>query len=409
VAASIAASLGCKKHTGAAATSPPQAPPVELTVTTPTRATLTRSVRVTGTLYGDEEATIASKVSGRVVQTPVDLGDRVSPGDTLVRIDPVDYALARDERRRALSEALSRLGLTELPPEGGTFDVDAVPLVQRAIVEEQNAGVRFERARELAEADPPLMGPQEFSDIQTAYNVAKSDVAVQRLNAGTILALARTLDIQLRIAEQRLADTEPTAPATDGSDGRPRSYLIAQRTVSVGDFVQVGTPLVRVVAADPVKLRLSVPERRFSEIRIGQPVAVHADAVSGQEPFIATVTRVAPALDIATRTLPIEVVIPNPDLVLKPGGFATAEISVGRAEAIVVPRTAVLTFAGVHKVICIVDGVAQERRVTLGQLITTDAGEMAEIVSGLDGTETIALAPSGSLTTGARVRIAEPE
>ncbi len=120
-------------------------------------------------------------------------------------------------------------------------------------------------------------------------------------------------------------------------------------------------------------------------------------------------SRVSPALDIATRTLPVEIVIANADLRLKPGGFATAEIEVGAVDAMVVPRSAVLTFAGVHKVITIVDGVAQERRITLGDVARTDAGDMVEVLTGLDGSETIALAPPSSITTGARVRVASAD
>lgn len=295
--------------------------------------------------------------------------------------------------------------------------MDSVPAVQRSIVEAENARTRFERARQLVEADPPLMGPQEFSDIQTTYDVARSEVAVQRLNAGTILALARTLEVQVRIAGQRLEDTEaraPVQPAADASNGTtPSSYVVAQRMVSVGDFVQVGTPLVRIVDPDPIKLRLSVPERRFAEIREGQPTSIVVDAIADPAPFMGAVSRVAPALDIASRTLAIEVLIPNADGRLKPGAFATAEITVGQEDAIIVPRSAVMTFAGVHKVIAIADGVAQERRVTLGTTLADagpgeGAGEMIQITSGLDGTETLALAPSGSLTTGTRVRIAKP-
>lgn len=413
VSALFLALLSCDKHAegGAPAIDAhTPAPAVDVSVFTPTRATIPRTVRTTGTLYGDEEATIASKVSGRIVQTLVDLGDSVAPGEVLVRIDPVDYTLALDERRRALSEALSRLGLASLPPEGEPFDVDAVPLVQRAIVEAENARTRYERARQLVESDPPLMGPQEFSDIQTTYDVARSDVAVQRLNAGSLLALARTFQVQVSIAEQRLADTEPRAPDSptpDASGSRVRvgTYLIAQRSVSVGDFVQVGTPLVRVVVADPVKLRLSIPERRSAEIQIGQPVAIHADASADQTPVTASISRISPALDIATRTLAVEVLILNPDHKLKPGGFATADITVGQDESIVVPASAILTFAGVHKVVSVVDGSAQERRVTLG----VHAGDMVQILDGLDGSETLVAAPPGSLTTGTRVRILDED
>lgn len=434
-AAALAMSLaGCQKGEAAEAKKP-EPPTFELEVTTPVRAMLPRTVRVTGTLHGEEEATIASKVSGRVVEVLADLGDRMEPGAALVRIDPTDYELLRDERSRAMTETLAQIGLTALPERGagwsegggagggsgggvgsgvGEIDIDSVPLVARAILEAENARVRFERARQLAESDPPLMGPQEFSDIRTAFEVAKSNVDVQRLEARTILARARTLEVQVRIAAQRIEDSTPRAPEA-GAAG-DASYEIAQRSVSVGDFVQIGDPLMRVVDSDPIKLRVSVPERRFGEIKVGQPASVAADAVThaaatGHEAKAGRVSRVAPSLDASTRTLPIEVLIPNPDGALKPGGFATAEITVGEQEALVVPASAIVTFAGVHKVIVVADGSAQEKRVMLGARATIDDGagsaERVEILSGLEGGETIALAPPSSVTTGARVRIVE--
>lgn len=417
---------GCKKGEAAEAKKP-EAPTFELEVTTPVRAMLPRTVRVTGTLYGEEEATIASKVSGRVVEVFADLGDRMEPGAVLVRIDPTDYELLRDERSRAMMEMLAQIGLTALPERGGRWseggggeggdeiDIDSVPLVARAILEAENARVRFERSRQLAESDPPLMGPQEFSDIRTAFEVAKSNVDVQRLEARSILARARTLEVQVRIAEQRIKDSTPRAPEA-GAAGSA-SYEIAQRSVSVGDFVQIGDPLMRVVDSDPIKLRVNVPERRFSEIRVDQPASVSADALThasstAHAPATAgRVSRVAPSLDPSTRTLPIEVLIPNAEGALKPGGFATAEITVGEQEALVVPASAIVTFAGVHKVIVVADGSAQEKRVMLGARAKVDDGtgvvEKVEILSGLSGGETIALAPPSSVTTGARVRIVE--
>lgn len=396
---SPSALLGCHERAAAETAAREPAPAVDVEATTPETVELPRTVRVTGTLYGDEEATIAAKVSGRVVAILADLGDRVEPGAPLLRIDPTDYELALAERRRALEEALARVGLTALPDEG-MMDLDAVPSVQRAIAEAENARVLYERARGLAEASPPLMGPQEFSDIRTAYEVAQSEVAAERLNAGAILALARTLDVQVRIAEQRLADSEPRAPIPPNPRASDAGYVIAERMVSIGDFVQVGDPLFRLVDPDPIKLRLNVPERRFAAIRPDQPASVAIDAISSATPFAGRVSRVSPSLNIQTRTLPVEVLIPNPEGALKPGAFATADITVGASTALTVPASAVLTFAGVHKVIVIADGVAQERRVQLGDRV----GDRYEILQGLDGSETIVLTPSSSLTTGARVR-----
>jgi RND family efflux transporter MFP subunit len=392
--------LGACDKPAVATSKPADAAPVDLVVTTPTWTQLPRVVRATGTLFGEEEATIASKVSGRIIEIHADLGDRVEPGSPLLRIDPTDYNLERAERANALAETLSRLGLTELVDghAPADFSIDSVPAVARAILEANNARVRFERARELAERPQPLMGPQEYSDIRTSWEVAQSNVDVERLLAQTILAQARTIEAQVRIAEQRIADTTPLAPAAADAGGT--DYEIAQRMVSVGDFVQVGTPLMRLVDSDPIKLRLSIPERRAAEIQRGQTVTIPGGP-GGVGAQTGTIARVAPALDIATRTLGIEVDIPNPGNVLRPGAFTSAEIAVGADEALVVPPTAILTFAGVHKVVLVVDGVAQEKRVELGNR-TRDA---VQILSGLEGNETIALAPPNSITTGTRVRV----
>lgn len=372
---------------------------IDIEVTTPTLVELPRHVRVTGTLFGAEESTIAAKVAGRIVRIHADMGDRVAHEAPLLSIDPKDYELGLAERRRAYAETLSRVGLDSLPE--GDFNVDAVPAVSRAMHEWDNSKSRLERARKLADRKPPLISEQDFQDLETASEVARSNVDVERLNVRSILAEASTLLAQVEIAAQRLADATPRAPALlspdEGGDAQP--YEIAQRFVSVGDFVQVGDALVRLVDADPIKLRLNIPERRSAFIRAEQPAMIRVDSVEGV--FAGTVSRISPTVNVDTRTLPIEIEIPNPDRRLKPGSFATAEIEVGREPTLVVPRSAVLTFAGVNKVVVIEENIAKERAVQIGAV----AEASIEITEGLQQFETIALRPNASLTTGTRVRI----
>jgi multidrug efflux pump subunit AcrA (membrane-fusion protein) len=392
----LLATAACGRDEATSSETPPE---VAVSVTAPMRRELPRLTQVTGTLFGDEEATIAAKVEGRVVEVLKDLGDTVAPDDPLVRVDPTDYELERAEREGAFREALARLGLSELP--GGGFDVETLPSVERARLQAENATARYERAKVLAERKPPLISEQDFADIETAREVAQSNLKVERLTAEATLAETRRLRSQLDIAEQRVRDTLHRAP-TAKIGGREeyaleetkRVYEVAARIVTPGDFVKVGSPLMRLVDADPLKLRVPITERRLGAVKKGQPVAVKVEAFA--EEFAGEVSRVSPAVDTATRTFTVEILVRNPARMLKPGSFATARIETGRESVLMVPESAVRSFAGLNKVVLVRDGKAAEQQVELGER----RDGMVEIRSGLAGADVVVVSAAATLTTG---------
>ncbi|HZW08342.1 MAG TPA: efflux RND transporter periplasmic adaptor subunit [Phycisphaerales bacterium] len=398
-AAVLGAALGCAREP---VTEPAAAArePVTVRVLKPRIVEMRRTVRATGTLHGDEETTIAAKVAGRVVECSADLGDRIEPGELLATIDPTDYELARDEREGAFREVLASIGLGALPE--GAFDVDALPTVVRARLEAENARVRYERGRALAEREPPLIAAQDFADLRTAWEVAESELGVARLSAEATLAEARTLAAQVRIAQQRVIDTVHRAPgaATASGPAGARVYEVAERMVSVGDFVQIGTPLFRLVDSDPLKLRVTLPERRLGAVRAGQAVEISVEP--GADDARGSVSRVSPVVDVETRSFGVEVLVPNPEHRLKPGSFAATGILVGVEPGLVVPEEAIVTFAGVHKVVLVVGGKADEREVELGER----QDGMVEVLRGLAEGDLVVADPSRSLVTGVPVTIA---
>src|SRR3712207_6417752 len=106
-----------------------------------------RSVDVVGTLYGDEETVVSAKVPGRIIALYKDVGDTVSPGEPLVQLKQNDYQLAVTKAQLAMEEALSKLGLRELPPKD--YDVTKVPTVVRARLQAENAEARYNRGKKL--------------------------------------------------------------------------------------------------------------------------------------------------------------------------------------------------------------------------------------------------------------------
>lgn len=375
----------------------PAAAPVEVRTAAVVRGSAPRTLEATGTLHGAEETTVAAKVAGRIVGITADLGDVVAAGSPLARLDSTDYALALETARRTLRQSLARLGLETLPP--GPFDASKVPAVERARLEETLARSRYDRIANLDSA----VTADERDQLKIASDIAAAGHRVALLAAQAQLAEARTLEAEISVAEQKVADTvvpvpEGTLPG-DGEAGAPRAFAVAARLVSVGDYVQPGRELFRLVVPNPLELRVRVPARRSGALRGGDRVTVRVDGVA--EAREGRVSRIAPAVDPRTRTLEVEIRVPNEDRLFRPGAFAVAEIDLGVDEGVLfAPAAAVTAFAGVRKVFIVADGKAAERRITPGRRV----GDLVEILEGLVDGDRVILDPPPGLVPGAPAR-----
>ncbi len=374
-------------------TAPPvEAPPVPVTLGTVVAGRLERRVRAFGSFVADDEVVIAAEVPGRVVEIGPELGDRIEPKRMLARLDSEDARLALEQRRAALFQSLTRLGLEALPEREPEFE--RLPAVEKATLEAANAKSRLERARALHERTPPLVSDQDFADLKTAFEVAESGRRAAVLAAKTDLAEARTRAADIALAEERVRDATHVAPPGAGI------WLVAERNVAVGDYVTVGAPLYRLVDADPLKLRVRVPERRMTGVVVGLDVDV---ADNGKlRPAAGRVTRLRPEVDPRTRTSEVEIEVPNPDFARSPGGFAIAEIKVGEDEGVpLVPAAAVTTFAGVKKVFVPDGDKAKEVLVVIGRR----KDDHFEVTSGLPLGARVIVSPPPGLVNGRRIRI----
>jgi RND family efflux transporter MFP subunit len=193
------------------------------------------------------------------------------------------------------------------------------------------------------------------------------------------------------MAKKALADTVVRAPF----DG-----LVAERTVSVGDYVTKGTKVAVVVRVNPLRIRLTVPEQFVNVVGLGQPVTFEVDAYPGRE-FRGIVRYISPTLEANQRALTVEAAVPNVDGALKPGFFATARLQQPvKTPATVVPAVAVRTIGGTSRVYVASGDHVEERIVTIGQ--TVDA--LVEITSGLKTGERVATAHVGQLADGTKVQ-----
>jgi multidrug efflux pump subunit AcrA (membrane-fusion protein) len=405
----LALLIGCEDRSASAKPGGERAPePIAVRVQPAQARSVVRTVDVTGTLWGDQDITISAKVPGRIQEIYKDVGDRVAAGESLAQIDKTDYELEQRQKQSAMQELLARLGVDKMP--GEDFNASNVPTVRRAFLQAANAEARYNRGKKLHEQAPPLISDQDFADLKTTWDVAMSGYDVELLTARAIVVEARSRQAETDIAAQRLADTTVRAPVVAAptvaampatTNPANTSFGVASRMVSVGEYVQVGAPLYRVVADDPIKLRASVPERFAGAIKTGQTVMLRVEAYSGQT-FTGTLTRINPQIDPANRTFGVEAVFANPDRKLQPGAFARAEIATTVQEGVVfVPTGAVQTFAGASKVFGVVEGKAKEFPVTTGK---TEIG-FVEIVSGMDKPMDVVIHGAGRLANDVPVTI----
>jgi RND family efflux transporter MFP subunit len=348
-----------------------------------------RTVAATGTLAAQEQGTLSIKVPGRLLVIAVDLGSVVKKGDLLAQVDPQDYDLRVRQAVAALAQARASLGLP-LDGANDSVEVEKTSLVRQAKAVLDEAAKNRERVLSLARTG---LAPQsEVDTTEATYIVALNKVESALDEARTRQAALAQRRAEVDIADKQLKDTSLRAPF-DGA--------IQARLAGLGEFLQTGTPVVTLVRANPLRLRLEVPERDAVGVRAGQPVRVRVEGVTNV--VTGRLARISPAITESSRMLVSEADIPN-EGALRPGLFVRAEIVImERDSGLGAPAGALLLFAGLEKVVTVHEGKALEKTVTTGRR----GGDWVEIVSGLRAGELVVLEP-GNLRTGQGVSVGEP-
>jgi RND family efflux transporter MFP subunit len=382
---------GCRGELPAAAQDKPRpsqpAPAREVRVVPAAERALARTIATTGTLAAEEQVTLSAKVAGRVEAVAVDLGSRVRRGQEMARLDRTDFKLRVEQAEAALQQARARLGLAPVGTDE-FVEPEKTALVRqaRAVLVE----ARLTRDRSVKLLEQQLIARAQLDTAEANLQVAEGryqDSLEEIRNRQAMLAQRRS---ELDLARQQLADTVVTAPV-DGA--------VSQRLTVPGEYLAAGAPMATLVRIHPLRLRVSVPEREASGVRVGQVVRLTIDG--DQTVYRGRVVRLAPIVQELNRTLAVEAEVPNERGVLRAGAFARAEILTDAAQPVVtVPASALVVFAGVEKVLVVRSGKTAELRVQTGRRL----GEEIEILEGLKRGEVVVERP-GNLTGGQTVSV----
>lgn len=346
------------------------------------------TVTANGTLAAYDQTTVSVKVPGRVRVISVDLGSVVTRGMILAHVDSEDYRLRVQQAEASLAQARARLGL---PPDGTNDRVDpeqtATVRQARAVLDE----ARFARDRAAKLVEQGIIAKAEFESATAAFKVAEGryqDAYEEIRNRQGVLAQRRS---ELALARQQLKDTAVVAPI----DG-----IVQEKRTSVGEYLAAGAPVVNIVRMDPLRLRAEIPEREANAVRTGQDVRVTVEGDTNV--YLGKIMRLSPVIAEQNRVLMVEADVRN-NGTLRPGSFAHAEIVTNDAKmAVTVPNNAIVTFAGIEKVITVQNGKAVEKPITTGRR----NAEFTEIVAGVNVGEKVIVDP-GNLQSGQAVEVVE--
>jgi len=344
------------------------------TITVATAAPLKQDLDIRLTYTADitpnQVVNLFSRVDGYIAKIYVEKGDLVKANQLLIEIDHTDYQHAVRQAKANLVAARARVAQQDASVRNTTLTLNRM----QTLIKEQ------------------FVSQQDLDNAQVAH-----DAAMAALDS--LRAQVQQLDVALAQAETNLAYSYIRAPFPG---------YVAERNLDLGSYVSGATGGTSTISRgiltlheiQTVRILIEVVEKDVPLIRVNQKAEVRAEAYPDRV-FEGTVTRIVQALNRATRTMTIEVDLPNRDHVLKGGMFARVEIMVGsHRNAIQIPLDAVSRLEDSQYVYIVREGKAQRVPVEIG---ARDENRV-EITKGLDGSEQVIISGKDLVHDGVPVQ-----
>ena len=383
-------SSACTQARKAEAGSGPEIEPLAVAVVRAVRGDIARKLTLSAEFKPYQEIEVMAKVSGYVRAIYVDVGDRVRQGQLLAELEVPEMAddLARTEAGLQRSTSEKERARDEL---------------QRAESAHNIAHLSYDRLAAVLKTRPGLVAQQEVDDVHSRDLMAEAQVSAARSS----LAAAEQEILVSRAEKSKIQTmlnyTHVTAPFAG---------VVTRRYADTGSMIQAGTasqtqarPVVTLSENTLLRLILPVPESAVPGIRLGETIDVNVTTLG--RTFPGRVARFARSVEMATRTMETEVDVPNADLVLVPGMYAEATLTLERhAGAIAVPATAVSSMEDKPWVLVVnADHRLERRKISLG-METTDR---VEILAGVREGELVVLGDRSQMKPGQPVSAKEVE
>ncbi|NGQ96201.1 efflux RND transporter periplasmic adaptor subunit [Brevibacillus sp. SYP-B805] len=345
-------------------------------VTSVKREKAVRISELSGTLLPAEEALVSFEVGGRIVQLNKNEGDPVKAGEVIARIDASDYALQVERANAVVEQTGASLAKTNKGARQQEL-IQAKAMLDKAKIAYQKAAEDFKKYDKLYQEK--AISRDAFENARDQVELAQRDlVAAEQAYSLTVQgARAEDRAMQRSSYDQAVISREQAALSLAKTQLKaPISGTVISKLTSVGELINVGTPVYRVGNIDTLKVVLPVPDHEISAWREGETVSLtlYGSKRDGK------VAKIYPATNQSTGTIGVEVSIPNPQHDWFAGQVVKASKQIAGREGIFVPVEAVISRGSNHPFVYLnAGGKAVKTEVTVGEL----QDNQLEITSGL--------------------------
>jgi RND family efflux transporter MFP subunit len=331
-----------------------------------------------------QEIEVHAKVAGFLKSISVDVGDRVRAGQLLAVLEVPEL---QDEIKQ------DEAGVKRANEEINRAQAD----LERTQSAHEVAHLSASRLSSVMKSRPNLVAQQDIDEASGRDRVAEAQVAT----AQAALAAARE---QLEVSKAARGKTQTLFDYSRIT--APFAGVITHRYADTGAMIQAGTssqtqamPIVRLSQNDRLRLVIPVPESAVSRVHVGAPVDITVQSL--HKTVTGTVARFAERLDTETRTMRVEVDVPNPTLALVPGMYADAALALDQVKgAVVAPVQAVdRAETGARVLVIGRDRVTEARTVTVG----IEGDDRVEIKAGLSVGDLVVVGSRAQLKPGSIV------
>src|SRR5271167_377556 len=324
-------------------------------------------VTLPGTTYAYEAANIYARANGYIQRRNVDIGDQVKAGDLLAELTAPELDHQISQAQATLVQAQATLRQNQAGKQLAQVTNDRIgTLVKQGWATTQ-----------LGDTDRLSLEAQD-----AAVGVAQANIEAQQS--------------MIRVLTQQKAYQRVIAPF----DG-----VITQRAVDVGSLVQAGsTFMFTLMHSHIIRTQVFVPQDQAFGLAPGVKAVVRVPEMPDRT-FPGEVTRISDALQQGTRTLLVEIDVPNPDGALTPGIYCTVDLQIPRkSPSLLVPANAIIFNRDGLQVAVVENGIAHIQKIS----VTRDLGTQVEVRDGVKAGDQVILNPTVDLVDGSRVRPRAP-
>ncbi|HTW64981.1 MAG TPA: efflux RND transporter periplasmic adaptor subunit [Bryobacteraceae bacterium] len=349
----------------------------DVTVVAAKRASAMGDLVLPGNIQAVTEAPILARAEGYVQRRYVDIGDRVAAGQLLAEVEAPDLDQQVRQAQAAVQQAQADLARASAALEQGKANESIAKLtatrwqnlVQRGAVSKQENDQY--QAQYQAQA-------ANVKALERAVDAAKGNIAAMQANVGRLSEMQGYLKVRA-----------------------PFAGVVTLRNVDVGTLVNTGsTMLFRIAQTNLLRTYLNVPQSSASDVHAGQMASLATPELPERK-FSGTVTRTANALDPSSRTLLVEVQVPNPEGKLLPGMYVEVDLHLPRKDPPLLLPSDTLSVRPEGTLVAVLDSKNRVhfQRVVVGR----DYGSNIEILSGIDAGERVIANPNDSVQEGVKV------